>query len=234
MRAYRSVTYWGKYSCVGRTTQVYCWSIRHRIYWGKISFNGIGRTVILLKHLTFLPICLLCNGPQLCLVSEFESNPNFWDNQFLFTKAVLLISKNSQPAEHEQWCGTANLCFKTMSAKRKSCAKLWITLATETGEDTFPIETHRWILGRAEKCYVKCTVPNHQRLKIPWRNGVSSSSLCHTVHLTLAEKDGCRWEFTDPLDTSSDCGQWLVWSSKRTRKPVVDNIVSNAQNRGHL
>lgn len=29
---------------------------------GGISFNGVGRSVVLLKHSTFLPICLLCNG----------------------------------------------------------------------------------------------------------------------------------------------------------------------------
>lgn len=89
MHAHRSVIHWGKHSYFGWTTQAFSCSskkkIRHTISWrgvggGEISFNDVGRTGILLKRLTFLPICLGVhnsnNGPRVCLVSEFESNPN--------------------------------------------------------------------------------------------------------------------------------------------------------------
>lgn len=63
MHAHRFIIHWGKCSYLGWTTQAFSCSskkkIRHTISWGKkISFNGIEWTGILLKHLTFLPICL--------------------------------------------------------------------------------------------------------------------------------------------------------------------------------
>lgn len=54
----------------------------------KNYFNGIGRSVILLKHSTFLPICLLCIMLLLCLVLDLETNSNLRDYKFLFTKAM--------------------------------------------------------------------------------------------------------------------------------------------------